>query len=141
MKFSRHASANWKGSGMEGSGTITTQSKTLDRIPLTFQTRFADGHGTNPEELISAGLAGCFSMRFAFGLKEKGFTADNIQVTAKLTFDNGAITIINLDLEASIPDLSEQEFALISANAKEACPVSQLLRCTIILSTTLNNAA
>jgi lipoyl-dependent peroxiredoxin len=133
MKFTRQASANWKGTGMEGVGTVSTQSTTLDKAQLSFKTRFADGVGTNPEELIGAAHAGCFSMQFSFLLNEAGFTADNIDTNAKVTFEDGTITTIQLDLTASIPNITDEQFQATAAKAKEICPISKLLKADITL--------
>jgi lipoyl-dependent peroxiredoxin len=137
MKFTRQASANWKGTGMEGVGTISTQSTTLDKAQLSFKTRFADGVGTNPEELIGAAHAGCFSMQFSFLLNEAGFTADNIDTNAKVTFEDGTITTIQLDLTATIPNITNEQFQATAMKAKEVCPVSKLLKAEITLNANL----
>ena len=137
MKFTRQASANWKGTGMEGVGTISTQSTTLDNAQLSFKTRFAEGVGTNPEELIGAAHAGCFSMQFSFLLNEAGFTADNIDTIAKVTFEDGTITKINLDLTATIPNITEEQFQTSALAAKEKCPISKLLNAEITLTAVL----
>lgn len=133
MKFVRQASANWKGTGMEGVGTVSTQSTTLDKAQLSFKTRFADGVGTNPEELIGAAHAGCFSMQFSFLLNEAGFTADNIDTNVKVTFEDGTVTMIELDLTATIPNITNEQFQEIAAKAKEVCPISKLLKAEISL--------
>jgi len=137
MKFTRNASANWKGTGMEGSGTISTQSTTLDKAQLSFKTRFADGVGTNPEELLGAAHAGCFSMKLSFVLNEAGFTADNIDTVAKVTFEDGKITTITLDVTAKVPGITEDQFQEAAKNAKENCPISQALNSEIILDAKL----
>lgn len=137
MKFTRQASANWKGTGMEGVGTVSTASTTLDNVQLSFKTRFADGVGTNPEELIGAAHAGCFSMQFSFLLNEAGFTADNIDTNAKVTFEDGTITTIHLDLTATIPNIAEEQFQTIAANAKAVCPISKLMKAEITLTANL----
>ena len=137
MKFTRQASANWKGTGMEGVGTVSTQSTTLDKAQLSFKTRFADGVGTNPEELIGAAHAGCFSMQFSFLLNEAGFTADDIDTNAKVTFEDGTITNIDLELKAIIPDITNEQFQETAMKAKEVCPVSKLLKAEITLTANL----
>ena len=137
MKFTRQASANWKGTGMEGVGTVSTQSTTLDKAQLSFKTRFADGVGTNPEELIGAAHAGCFSMQFSFLLNEAGFTAENINTNAKVVFEDGTITNINLELTATIPGISEEKFQETALAAKAKCPISRLLNAEISLTATL----
>jgi osmotically inducible protein OsmC len=137
MKFTRQASANWKGTGMEGVGTVSTASTTLDKAQLSFKTRFADGVGTNPEELIGAAHAGCFSMQFSFLLNEAGFTADNIDTNVKVTFEDGTITAIQLDLTATIPNITNEQFQATATKAKEVCPVSKLLKADITLTANL----
>lgn len=137
MKFSRKASANWKGTGMEGVGTVSTQSTTLDNAQLSFKTRFADGVGTNPEELIGAAHAGCFSMQLSFLLNEAGFTADNIDTTASVNFLDGTIVSIELNLTATIPSISDEKFQEIALAAKAKCPISRLLNAEITLTATL----
>ncbi len=137
MKFTRSASANWKGTGMDGAGTITTQSTTLDKAQLSFKTRFAEGVGTNPEELIGAAHAGCFTMQLSFLLSEKGFTPEDLTTEAQVTFEDGTITKINLKLTAVVPGITEQDFQDTAAKAKEICPISKLLNAEITLSATL----
>ena len=137
MKFTRQASANWKGTGMEGVGTVSTASTTLNNAQLSFKTRFADGVGTNPEELIGAAHAGCFSMQFSFLLNEAGFTADNIDTNAKVTFEDGTITTIHLDLTATIPNIADEQFQTIATNAKAVCPVSKLMKAEVTLTANL----
>ena len=137
MKFVRQASANWKGTGMEGVGTVSTQSTTIDKAQLSFKTRFADGVGTNPEELIGAAHAGCFSMQFSFLLNEAGFTADNIDTNVKVTFEDGTVTLIELDLTATIPNITNEQFQETALKAKEVCPISKLLKTEITLKANL----
>lgn len=137
MKFTRRASANWKGTGMEGTGTVSTQSTVLNQTQYSFKTRFADGVGTNPEELIGAAHAGCFTMQFSFLLNEAGFTADNIDTEAKVNFEDGSIVSINLDLTATIPTISDEQFQTIAAAAKEKCPISRLFKTEITLTAKL----
>ncbi|CAA9201153.1 Peroxiredoxin OsmC [Flavobacterium bizetiae] len=137
MKFTRKANANWKGTGMEGTGKISTQSTTLDNAQLSFKTRFADGVGTNPEELVAAAHSGCFTMQLSFLLNEGGFTADDLNTEATVTFENGSITLIHLDLKGKVPNISAEEFEKTANKAKEICPISKLLNTTITLSVEL----
>lgn len=137
MKFSRTASTNWKGTGMEGKGTISTQSTTLNNAQLSFKTRFDEGIGTNPEELIGAAHSGCFTMQLSFLLTDAGFPAENLDTTAKVTFEDGSITEIQLDLTATVPGISEEVFQETAKKAKEICPVSKLFNAKIILNATL----
>ena len=137
----RKASARWQGSAKEGSGTLTTASGTLAATPYSFAARFADGKGTNPEELIAAAHAGCFTMALSFMLNGQGFTAEAIDSEATLTMDqvNGAwtITAIHLMTRAHIPSIEPAKFAEIAANAKANCPVSRVLNATITLDAKL----
>jgi lipoyl-dependent peroxiredoxin len=137
MKFSRKGSAGWKGTGKEGVGTVSTQTKVLDKVKYGYKSRFEDGPGTNPEELIGAAHASCFTMKLSFVLNEAGFTADNIDTVATVTFEDGKITSSHLDLSAKVPGITEEEFQKAASNAKENCPVSLLLNAEITLAATL----
>ncbi|CAM4363278.1 OsmC family protein [Flavobacterium terrigena] len=137
MKFTRTANANWKGSGMEGKGLITTQSTTLNNANLSFKTRFEEGVGTNPEELIAAAHSGCFTMQLSFLLTDAGFVPDDLDTTAKVTFQDGTITLIHLELNAKVPNISDTEFQAIAQKAKEICPISKLLNTEITLQANL----
>lgn len=137
MKFTRKASAQWKGSGKEGKGVLTTASKTLENTPYSFHSRFEDGKGTNPEELIGAAHAGCFAMQLSFLLGEAGFTPNTLDVSATVTFEDGSITLITLILEANIPEIAEDKFKEIAQKAKEICPISKLLNTKIGLELSL----
>jgi len=138
MKFTRRANANWKGTGMEGKGTVSTQSTTLNEAQLSFKTRFEEGVGTNPEELIAAAHSGCFTMQLSFLLSEAGFVPENLDTTAKVTFEDGTITLIQLELNGKVPGISEEDFQKAAQKAKEICPISKLLNTEITLSVTLN---
>jgi len=137
MKFTRNASANWKGTGMDGKGIINTESKILDNAQLSFKTRFADGVGTNPEELIAAAHSGCFTMQLSFILTEAGFVPENLDTKAKLTFEDGTITTIHLELEGTVPGLADAQFQELAQKAKAICPVSKLLNAEITLTAIL----
>ncbi|MUV03869.1 OsmC family peroxiredoxin [Flavobacterium rakeshii] len=137
MKFTRKATANWKGTGMEGTGKISTQSTVLNDTQLSFKTRFADGVGTNPEELLAAAHSGCFTMQLSFLLNEAGFTADNLDTEAKVTFEDGTITTIVLDLTGSVPGITAQQFSEIADKAKQICPISKAINAAISLNVTL----
>lgn len=134
MKFTRTANANWKGTGMEGKGTISTQSTTLSEAQLSFKTRFEEGVGTNPEELIAAAHSGCFTMQLSFLLSEAGFVPENLDTNAKVTFDEGAITVIQLELVGNVPGITADQFEKLAQKAKVICPISKLLDTTITLS-------
>jgi osmotically inducible protein OsmC len=135
------ASAVWQGSLKEGTGTISTGSGALVAKPYSFKTRFEGEQGTNPEELIGAAHAGCFSMAFSMILGMAGFTPDKIETTATITLeqkDGGfAITASHLDMTASIPGIDEAAFQDAAAKAKAGCPVSKLLNATITLTAKL----
>ena len=132
------ASAIWKGSLKEGKGTMSTGSGALVDKPYSFRTRFEGEPGTNPEELIGAAHAGCFSMALSMILGLAGFTADKIETTATITLeqkDGGfAITASHLDVTASVPGASEAAFQDAAAKAKAGCPVSKLLNATITMN-------
>jgi osmotically inducible protein OsmC len=142
MKFTRKANAAWKGTGKEGQGSITTGSKVLDNTQYSFHTRFEDGEkGTNPEELLGAAHAGCFAMQLSFLLNEAHFTATSLDVDATVTFEDGAITKISLNLEGDVPNIDAEQFQQIAHKAKEVCPVSKVLNAEIELKVTLKNAS
>ncbi len=137
MKFTRKANANWKGSGKEGKGTLTTESTILNASQYSFKTRFENGKGTNPEELVAAAHSGCFTMQLSFLLGEAGFTPTNLDTEAKLTFEDGNITNIHLELIGDVEGMEEKQFQEVATKAKEICPISKLLKTTITLSATL----
>ena len=121
----RNATAVWNGSGKDGKGTLSTQSTVLSSTQYSYKSRFEDGVGTNPEELMAAAHAGCFTMKLSFVLGEGGFTADKIETTCAITLENGAITTSELQVSATVPGMSEEEFQKAAQNAKENCPVSK----------------
>ena len=137
----RAASAVWQGALKGGKGTISTQSGVLDESPYGFNTRFADDPGTNPEELIAAAHAGCFSMALSAQLGEAGMIADSIRTSAAVTLekldDGFAITAVHLDVVASIPGADQREFETAANKAKVGCPVSKLLNAEITMSAKL----
>ena len=137
MKFTRKASAHWQGTGMEGKGTISTQSTVLNKAQYSFKTRFEDGVGTNPEELIGAAHSGCFTMKLSFMLSEKGFVPEDLNTEAHVTFEDGVITKSHLVLQAKVPNITEPEFQAVAMEAKETCPVSKLLNAEITLEAKL----
>jgi lipoyl-dependent peroxiredoxin len=133
----RNATAVWNGSGKDGNGNLTTQSTVLDHAQYSFNTRFADGIGTNPEELIAAAHAGCFTMKLSFTLNEKGFTADSLTTRCNITFENGAITQSHLIVEGKVPQISDEEFQAAVKDAEANCPISKVLNTTISSEATL----
>ncbi|MBL0744485.1 OsmC family protein [Chryseolinea lacunae] len=139
MSIKRRASAVWNGSGKEGKGTVTTQSTVLNKTQYSFNTRFADGVGTNPEELLAAAHAGCFTMKMSFSLNEAGFTADELNTDCSITLDpaTGTITKAELVLKAKVPGITKEKFDAAAADAKANCPVSKLFKAEITLDATL----
>ncbi|WP_300674153.1 OsmC family peroxiredoxin [Soonwooa sp.] len=120
----RKATALWTGSVKDGSGNLTTASKVLDHTQYSFKSRFEDGIGTNPEELLAAAHAGCFTMKTSADLTEAGYVPESLETNAVITFEGGKITKSELTLTAKVSGISEEEFQKIAANAKETCPVS-----------------
>lgn len=135
----RNATAVWNGTGKEGTGNLTTQSTTLDKTQYSFKSRFEEGVGTNPEELIAAAHAGCFSMALSFGLNKAGFTADQIDTKCDITLDpaQGKITDSHLTISAKIPGIGQEQFDAAVAEAKANCPISKLLNTNITHEATL----
>jgi lipoyl-dependent peroxiredoxin len=137
----RQANAVWNGTGKEGSGTLTTQSATLKDTPYSFKARFGDGAGTNPEELIAAAHAGCFSMALAFQLGGAGYTPTTIRTEARLTMEQEGegwkIAAVHLVLRAKVPGIEKAAFEEIAGKAKAGCPVSKVLNAAITLDATL----
>lgn len=138
MTMKRNATAVWLGSGKEGSGTLTTQSTVLDKTQYSFKTRFEDGVGTNPEELVAAAHAGCFTMQLTFNIDGAGFTATDINTSCDITFENGAITRSHLTVQAHVEGISQEKFDELVAHAEKNCPISKLLNTEISVSATLN---
>lgn len=139
----RSASAEWHGGLKDGKGSISTQSGILKNTPYGFNTRFEDGPGTNPEELIAAAHAGCFTMALSAQLGEADLTAESLKTSATVTLEKieggFAITAVHLDLVAKIPGASQQGFDAVANNAKLNCPVSTLLNARITLDVRLEN--
>ena len=137
----RSASAEWKGGLKDGAGTISTDSGILSNTQYSFSTRFEDGKGTNPEELIAAAHAGCFSMALSGQLGKAGLTADSIRTTASVrlekTDDGFAITSVHLDVKAKVPGADQQAFETAANNAKAGCPVSKVLKAEITMTASL----
>ena len=129
----RNATAVWNGSGKEGSGTLSAQSGAIKDTQYSYKSRFEEGVGTNPEELIAAAHAGCFSMKLTFVLGAAGFTPDRIETTCTITLDNGAITHSDLVTKVTISGITKEQFDAAAKDAKENCPVSKLLNAEISL--------
>ena len=139
----RRASAVWKGGLKDGKGTISTDSGVLSDSQYSFATRFAEGKGTNPEELIAAAHAGCFSMALSNELGKGGLTPESIRTGATVTLEQTAagfaITAVHLDLTAKIPGASKQAFEAAANAAKSGCPVSKVLKAEITLDAKLES--
>lgn len=132
------ATAIWKGSGKEGAGVLSSDSKVLEGAPYSFSSRFEDGKDTNPEELIAAAHAGCFCMKLSFVVGNHDFTPEELSAVCTVTMDDGAITGSHIELAAKIPGIDEALFATSVKEAEEKCPVSVLLGCPITVNYTLN---
>lgn len=137
----RTASAVWTGGLENGKGSISTQSKALNKTPYSFKTRFDDAQGSNPEELIAAAHAGCFTMALAARLEAAAMTPESLHTWAAVTLDKAgdgfSISAVHLDLVASIPGAEADDFARLAELAKAECPVSRLLNAPITLSAKL----
>ena len=133
----RNATAVWNGSGKEGTGNLTTQSTVLNKTQYSFKSRFEQGVGTNPEELVAAAHAGCFTMKLSFVLGEAGFIADEIETKCDITFENGAVTKSHLTVKAKVPEITKEKFEESAKDAKENCPISKLLNTDISFEATL----
>jgi osmotically inducible protein OsmC len=133
----RNATAVWNGSGKEGKGNLTTQSTVLNQTQYSFNTRFEDGVGTNPEELVAAAHAGCFTMKLSFVLGAAGFTPDSLETKCEITFENGAITKSHLIVQGKVPGISAEQFQESVKDAEANCPISKLLNTAISSEATL----
>mgnify|MGYP002662677345 CR=1 FL=1 len=133
----RNAIAIWQGTGKEGKGTLSTESKILNETPYNFHSRFEDGKETNPEELLAAAHAGCFTMKLSFVLGEAGFTAEKLTTHCDISLEDGAIISSVLKVEATIPGISKEIFENCVTDAKTNCPVSKLLDTKITLDSEL----
>ena len=137
----RKAKAVWRGTGRDGKGTLTTDSGVLAQTAYSFRTRFEDEKGTNPEELIAAAHAGCFTMALAFQLQAAGFTPTELDTEAAVTLDPEGqgfrISRSALTLRAQVPNLDEATFARLASDAEKNCPVSKVLRAEIALDAKL----
>src|SRR5690242_4204371 len=144
MQMKRTASAQWRGDLKSGSGTVSTASGTLSNAAYSFHTRFEQGTGTNPEELLAAAHAGCFSMALSAELQKEGLKADSIDTTCTVTLDKEgsgfAIKRSHLELRAKIPGASQEAFERATNAAKEGCPVSKLFDTEITLDAKLEGA-
>ncbi len=137
MKITRNASAHWAGTGKDGQGTVTTASTVLNQAQYSYKTRFENGVGTNPEELVAAAHAGCFAMQLAFNIQQAGFAADSLDVSCAVSLEDGAISSSILTLKASVPGLDKAKFDELVDHAEHNCPISKLFNTTIKVDATL----
>jgi osmotically inducible protein OsmC len=133
----RNATAVWNGDLKSGNGKISTQSTVLDNAQYSFKTRFEEGKGTNPEELVAAAHAGCFTMQLSAFIGEEGFTVDSIQTKCEINLVDGSIIGSHLIVEAKIADISDDKFQELVTKAEKNCPISKLFDTSITSSATL----
>ncbi len=133
----RTSTAVWNGSGKEGSGHLSSQSNALSKMQYSWNSRFAEGTGTNPEELIAAAHAGCFSMKLSFVLGAAGFTPDSIETSSTVTIDSGTISDSHLVVKAKVQGITKEKFEECAAEAKATCPVSKVLNANITMEASL----
>ena len=133
----RTATAVWNGSGKDGSGKLTTQSTTLQQTQYSYKSRFEEGTGTNPEELVAAAHAGCYSMKLSFVLGAAGFEPESIETSAAINFENGVLTNSHLTVKAKVPGISAEKFKECAEDAKANCPISKALSISITLDASL----
>jgi len=133
----RNATAVWNGSGKEGSGNLTTQSTVLNKTQYSYKSRFEDGVGTNPEELIAAAHAGCFTMKLTFTLGAKNYAVEQLETRCDITLDNGEITKSELTVKGKVPGITEEEFKAIAEEARAGCLVTHLYKCETTVSASL----
>ncbi|NCI47088.1 OsmC family protein [Sediminibacterium soli] len=133
----RTATAVWNGSGKEGNGHLTTQSTVLNKTQYSFNSRFAEGVGTNPEELMAAAHAGCFTMKLSFVLGAAGFTPDQIETSCVISLEDGTITSSHLTVKAQVQGITPEKFQECAADAKANCPVSKAYNMEITMEASL----
>ena len=135
----RTGSAHWEGDLKAGKGSLSTQSTTLNKTQYSFNTRFADGVGTNPEELLAAAHAGCFTMAVSMILGQAGFTASSLDTVASVTLEGLAITSVHLSIKGNVPNISEAQFSEITKSAEKNCLISKVLSIPITSDASLTN--
>ena|ERR1043165_7902759 len=133
----RSATAVWNGSGKDGKGIITSQSKVLDKISYTARTRFDVAEGTSPEELLAAAHAACFNMKLSFVINDAGSTAESIETTCTITVEDFVINNSHLVVKAKVPGMSNEKFQEATEEARKNCPVSQLFNTKITMDAQL----
>jgi lipoyl-dependent peroxiredoxin len=135
----RKATAVWQGTGKDGKGHLSTPSTVLDKTQYSFKSRFEDGVGTNPEELVAAAHAGCFAMKLSFNLQEAGFEVKELDVTANITFEDGTLKKSHLVLKAQVDGIEQGKFDELVKDAEANCPISRALKMDISVESTLNS--
>jgi osmotically inducible protein OsmC len=135
----RSGTAIWQGSGKEGHGHLTTQSNVLNKTQYSYTSRFEQGIGTNPEELVAAAHAGCFTMKLSFNLGAAGFIPDELETKCEINFENGVLTESHLILKATVKGIDQAKFAELVKHAEENCPISKTLSMKIYVDFTLNS--
>jgi len=133
----RNATAVWLGTGKEGKGNLTTQSNVLTNTAYSYKSRFEQGIGTNPEELVAAAHAGCFSMKLAFNIDEAGFLADKLETNCVVTLEDGWIKTSHLTVKAKISGISKEKFDAAVKDAEKNCPISKSIKAEISVEATL----
>jgi osmotically inducible protein OsmC len=133
----RNATAEWVGTLKEGEGKISTQSGVLNGTQYSFKTRFEQGNGTNPEELVAAAHAGCFTMQLSVYINEAGYTVASVETKCDINFQDGSVVGSHLSVVARIDDISSDEFQQLVTKAETSCPISRLLNTAITSSATL----
>lgn len=133
-----YSTANWKGSGKQGMGTLSSKSAVLRDAKYDYKSRFEGGEYTSPEELIAAAHAGCFSMKLSFVLGAAGFTPDNIETKCTVTLESGSVTSSHLEVTAKVPGIDAAKFAECAEDAKANCPISKLLSTNITMEANLS---
>lgn len=134
----RKATAVWNGTIKEGNGTLSTQSGILKNTQYSFKSRFESGTGTNPEELVAAAHAGCFTMQLSAFLTEENFSPEKLETNCEVTFAEGSVTKSHLILTARIPDIDQEKFNALVKKAEKNCPISKLLNTEITSESSLN---
>jgi osmotically inducible protein OsmC len=134
----RSATAVWTGPGKEGKGKLNTETGVLKDIPFNYASRFESGTDTNPEELVAAAHAGCFSMKLSFVIGAAGFTPDEINTNCIITFEEGTITNSHLVLRAKIPGITKEKFEECAEDARKNCPISRALNTQITMEASLS---
>ena len=135
----RNATAVWNGSGKEGKGHLTTQSTILNKTQYSYHSRFEEGLGTNPEELVAAAHAGCFCMKLSFVLGAAGFTPESLETKCIINFEDGSLTESHLVLKAKVPGVSQEVFDASVKEAELNCPISKSIKSKISVEATLEN--